>query len=460
MHELDYFFYPKSIAVIGGSERPGTIGRALMENLLKGKYKGKVYPVNIKGGTVFGLKVYKSIREIDDEIDLAIFAIPAKVIPQVMEECGSKGVKAALIISAGFSETGEEGRRLEAKVVEIARRYGIRIIGPNCLGIYNAENGLDTIFNPSDRQDKPKMGSIAFLSQSGALGAAILDWAAMEDIGMSKFISYGNAADVDESDLIEYLGQDEKTKVIALYIEGAKNGRKFLEACSKVSKLKPIVALKAGKTERGVMAVSSHTGSLAGSYQIYSAVFKQTGVIKAESLRELFAKAKALALQKPAKGRSIAIVTNGGGAGVLATDASESMGLKLATLSKDTVEKLREKLPQMASTRNPVDILGDAPASRYKHAIEIVLEDPSVHGLIVIMLFQSPALDAEEMVEVFKRISKKSEKPIIGCAPGGRYAEKYAREIEATTGVPVYKTPLEAVYAMHALVERGELLGK
>ena len=447
-HELEVFFSPRSVAVVGASEKPGTIGRALMTNLLE-KFRGEVIPVNIKYDTVFGLRCYKSVREVPIHIDLAVIAVPAQVVPQVVEDCGVKGVKGVIVISAGFREVGNI--ELENRIVEIARKYGMRLVGPNCLGIYDAHSGLDTIFNPSDRQAKPAPGNVAFISQSGALGAALLDWFAEQGIGLSKFVSYGNAADVDESDLLDYLAEDPKTRIVAMYVEGVRDGRKFLRACLKVVRNgKPLIVLKAGRTAKGARAVASHTGSLAGAYQVFLGALKQVGAVIVEDLLELLTAIKVLSCGWVVEGRRVAIVTNGGGAGVLATDAIESMGLEMAELTSETIEKLRSVLPPAASPYNPVDILGDAPAERYRAAIEIVAKDPSVDMIMVIALMQSPALDARELVEVMRWASKEVHKPVIFVAPGGAYTMKYLAEVQ-TLGIPSFRDPVEGVKALKYL---------
>jgi len=457
---LKCFFEPKSVAVIGASEKPGTIGRALMTNLLE-RFKGKIYPVNIKYDQVFGLKCYKSVKEIPDEVDLAVIAVPAPVVVNVARECGEKGIKGLLVISAGFKEIGEEGAKREEELVKVVEKYGMRLIGPNCLGIYDAHTGLDTIFNPSDRQAKPEPGPVAFISQSGALGAAVLDWIAITGIGLSKFISYGNAADVDESTLIEYLAEDPKTSVITCYIEGVRDGRKFMNAIRKAIKnKKPVIVLKAGKTEHGVRAVSSHTGSIAGSYEVYEAALKQVGAIVVDELEDLIVAAKVLSWQPPARGNRIAIVTNGGGAGVLATDAIERSGMKMAKLGQHTIEKLRSVLPLAASPYNPVDILGDAPVERYENAIKITASDPNVDALIVITIMQSPALNADQLRQRLKAIREDIDKPMVMVAPGGEYTEKHSSKIEKEAKIPVFKTPEQAVKAIRIAVEWGKILRK
>lgn len=458
--ELNKFFEPKSVAVIGASEKPGTIGRAIMINLIE-KFKGKIFPVNIKYDRVFGLPCYKSVLEISDKVDLAVIAVPAKIVPDIIRECGEKGVKAAIIISAGFRETGEEGARREKKVVETARKYGIRIIGPNCLGVYDAHSGLNTIFNPPDRQHMPGPGPVAFISQSGALGAAVLDWISIMGVGLSKFVSYGNAADVDESELIEFLMLDPKTKIITAYIEGVEDGRKFMNAIRKaLRRQKPVVILKAGKSERGVRAVASHTGSLAGTYRVYEAAIKQAGALLIEELWEYPLVLKALAWNPIPRGNKIAIVTNGGGAGVLATDAVEKQGLVMAELKDTTIKKLREILPPAASSHNPVDILGDASAERYKNAIAIVSRDPNVDMIVIIIIMQAPAIDMNKMRNVLREVRKNVGKPLVVVAPGGEYTEKHSKLIENEIKIPVYKSPEEAVRALRYLYEYKKALSR
>ncbi|WP_324735039.1 acetate--CoA ligase family protein [Thermococcus sp. SY098] len=460
---LEFLFYPKSVAVIGASHVPGKIGNAIMKSVTR-QFNGKIYAVNVKGGEIEingrRFKVYRSILEIPDEVDVAVIAVPAKFVPDVIDECGQKGVKGAIVISAGFKEAGRAD--LEEELVKRARKWGIRVVGPNCLGVTNLENGFDCNFNPPERQARPKFGGIAFMSQSGAFGAAILDWAAKHNVGMSKFISLGNMADLDESDFMSYLKDDPKTKVITAYLEGVKDGRKFFKIAKETTKTKPVIVLKAGRTEAGAKAAASHTGSLAGSYAIYEAAFEQTGVLSAKSMRQLFNYAKALTMQKPAKGDRVAIVTNGGGAGVMMSDGLLEKGLKLAQLSDETNEKFAKaiaegKLPHHMSYKNPIDVIGDAPSKRYELAMRYALEDPNVDVLVVIALFQSPALD-EGIVDVMEKVQEYG-KPIVFVAPGGDYPEKMARRIEEK-GVPVFETVGDGVDAVYALVKYGKYLSE
>ena len=455
---LDFLFYPQSVAVIGASNKEGKIGNAIMKNLINFGFKGEIHPVNVKEEKILGIKAYKSVLEIPENVDVAVISIPGKFVPQILEECGQKGVKGVVVISAGFKEAGNV--ELEEKLLEVARKWNIRIVGPNCLGVTNIENGFDCTFNPPERQARPEFGGIAFMSQSGAFGAAILDWAARHEVGMSKFISLGNMADLDESDFMEYLKDDKATRVITAYLEGVKDGRKFLEVARNATKKKPVVILKSGRTEAGAKAAASHTGSLAGSYTIYQAAFEQTGVLEARSMRQLFNYAKALTMQKPAKGDRVAIVTNGGGAGVMMSDGVLEVGLKMADLSEETKEKFAKaieegKLPAHMSYKNPIDIIGDAPSRRYEVAMRYALEDENVDVLAVIALFQSPALD-EGIVEAVGRMQEYG-KPVVFIAPGGAYPEKMARRIEKT-GVPVFETVEDGVDAVYALVRYGQYI--
>ncbi len=446
---LTHFFKPGAVAVVGASVTEGTVGKAIMVNLVR-EFKGVIYPVNPKYEEIFGLRTYKSCRELPEAPDLAVIAVPAKAVPQVIEECGGRGTKAAIVISAGFKEVGPEGEKLEKALVEAARKYGVRVIGPNCLGVYDAHSRLNTIFNPPDRQKTPPPGNVAFLSQSGALGAAILDWLAEYNIGMSKFVSYGNAADVKEWELIEYLVEDPETKVIMMYIEGVEDGRSLLKAVRKATLAgKPVIVLKAGKSERGIRAVSSHTGSLAGSYKVYEAGLTQNGALVVNELDEFILATKALSWLPPPQGDRVAIVTNGGGAGVLTTDAVELLGLQLAELSEETKNYLRSKLPPAASLNNPVDILGDAPPERYEVAMEAVMRDENVDLIIVIGIMQSPAFKPVEVLANMKRLLSEYRKPMIFVAPGGEYTVSNLKKIESEAKIPTFKSPEEAAKAYY-----------
>ncbi|MEM1749081.1 MAG: CoA-binding protein, partial [Sulfolobales archaeon] len=310
---ISKFFYPNSVAVVGASRDPSKVGYQLLYNLIS-KYKGRVYPINPHVSEVLGLKAYPRITSVPDDIDLAVISVPASTVPSVMEDCSLKGVKNVIVISAGFKELGTvEGIEGERKIVEIAKKFGMRVIGPNCMGVYVPKIGLNTTFLNPDRMDFPEHGNISFISQSGAFGIAVLDWAAMRGIGISKFVSLGNKCDVDESDMLDYLVGDEDTQVITMYIEGVEVGRRFIKSLKSTTPVKPVVILKAGRSEEGVRAIASHTGSLAGADIVYDAAFKQCGVLRAYGMDELFDMALSLSLQPPAQGMRVGILTVGGG---------------------------------------------------------------------------------------------------------------------------------------------------
>jgi len=465
VEELRPFFDPKAVAIIGATNKKGKVGNVIFENFKRNKergiFKGNIYPVNPKLDEIDGYKVYHSVRELPDDTDLAVISIPAPFVPATMRDIAEKGIKAVIIITGGFGELGEEGKKLECEILEIARANGIRIIGPNCVGVYVPDTGVDTVFLPEEKMDRPKSGPIAFVSQSGAFAAAMLDWAAMAGLGIGKMVSYGNKIDVDDADLMDYFLHDDKINVVTFYIEGVKDGRKFMESAKRITRVKPVVALKSGRTEYGARAASSHTGSLAGSDKIYDAVFKQTGIIRAEDFEHMFDLAKAFAALKDKlpKGDRIGIITDGGGAGVMASDAVAKFGLRMAELSEETIKFLREHFPPHAVPGNPTDVVGDTDAERYRIALEGFTRDPNVDAIVVIVLFQVPLLEEEKVIEILADYQRKSDKPIVAVAMGGRKTSRYARLLEEK-GVPVYPTPERGVRAMAGLVRYAEHLGK
>lgn len=437
---LKRFFTPRNIAVIGASRHEGKVGYTIFKNLVD-KYKGKVYPVNPNAKSILGIKCYPSVLEVKDKIDLAIIAVPAKIVPSVLEDCGKMGIKNVIIITAGFSEVGNKDG--ERKLLEIANKYGIKFIGPNTLGILDNYSGLDCIFVPEDRMKRPKKGNISFISQSGALAVALLDRIAKEGYGISKFISYGNATQTDESDLIEFLSKDKKTKVIAWYVEGIKNAKKLIKIIKNVKK--PVIAIKGGKTKEGKKAALSHTGSLAGSYEIYKGFFKQFGIIEVENLRELFLVTEALEYYGKNHGKRIAIITNGGGFGILTTDKVSGVGLKMAELSEGTRKKLRKKLGKMINIRNPLDLLGDATTERYKIALGELMKDPNVDIIILILISQLPTL--KNVSEIFRKM--KIKKPVLLVSD---CENEEIKKIGKKYKVPCFNYPEDAVLAAKALV--------
>lgn len=442
---LEGMFNPDSIAVIGASRDVGSVGHSILMNLKK-TYRGRIYPVNPKAETIEGLKCYKSVKEIPDKVDLAIIVVPNRIVPQVLEECGQKRVKYVIVISAGFRETGTEGARLERECLGIVKEYGMRMLGPNCLGIIDTHTPMNATFAAG----MARKGNIAFMSQSGALCTAILDWTLVENVGFSKFVSLGNKADLNETDFLEVFHRDDNTEVILAYLEGIKEGRRFIELAREVSKKKPIIVLKSGTSTAGLRAVSSHTGTLAGSEVAYQTAFKQYGILRARSVEEMFDWARAFSTQPRINGNRIAIVTNAGGPGILATDACEKEGLRLARFSDETVKRLREALPPAANFYNPVDVLGDARPDRYRKALEAVMEDEGVDGVLCIVTPQAMT-SSEEVAEVIVEISKKYRKPILCSFMGGELMEKGVR-ILRENGIPNYLDPERAAKTFKAMV--------
>jgi acetyltransferase len=449
---LELLFKPRSVAVIGASRDPNKVGHAILKNIIESGYKGRVYPVNPKADSVLGLTAYKSVLDIPDEVDLAVIVIPAQNVLDVMEECGRKGVKFAIVISAGFKEIGGEGVEREKKLVEIARKYGIRVVGPNCLGIIDMHTPINATFGPQPQ----RKGGIAFISQSGALLTAILDWSSKVGIGFSNIVSLGNKADLNETDFVEYLGENPETKVILLYLESISDGRRFIQVASAVSRKKPIVLLKGGVTEAGARAALSHTGAMAGGATALKAAMKKAGIILVSSLSELFDIAIAFANQPIPQGGRVGIVTNAGGGGVVTSDLAILRGLKLASLSPSTIDVLRKSLPPMAAIYNPVDVLGDARADRYRVAIEALLRDPNVDALITILTPQA-VTEPEETAKVIIEMSRLYiEKPILSVFIGGEKVEK-AVKLLIDNGIPVYDMPEKAVAALSGMVMYREL---
>ncbi len=459
-YKVEVFFKPRGIAVIGASRDPEKPGHVILYNL-RNSFNGPVYPVNPRADVILGMKAYPSILEVPDPVDLAVIAVPAPIVPRVVEEAGKRGVDGVIVISGGFREVGPEGAALEKKVLEIIRKYGMRMIGPNCIGVYSPPAGINATFFDPQRQGLPGSGPIAFLSQSGALGAAMLDWAEMRGIGVSRFVSLGNKADVDESDLLTYLKKDDATQSIALYIEGVEDGKRFREALEDTTPHKPIVALKAGRSEAGARAAASHTGSLAGSYRVYEAVFRQTGVILANTPAEMFDLAMALALQPPMQGNRVGIVTVGGGSGVMATDAAEVLGLKVPEFSSTTQSKLRRILLPIASPRNPVDVTGSAVDEHLLESLRVVAESGEVDGILLIPYFNVRGISEqfpEKLAKVITEIRRKHTIPVVVSATGGRRTWGLSRLIETMAGVPVYTSEAAAVKALWALYHYGKWL--
>ena len=446
---LNTLFYPESIAVIGASQDPQKVGYALLNNLIKFGYQGKLYPINPKADEILGIKTYKSIFDVPDDIHLAVVSIPAAVVPDCIRDCITRGIRSAVIISAGFKEAGAAGILLEEELKALTKTADIRILGPNCLGIINTANDLNATFAAGML---PK-GRLAFFSQSGALGIAILDWAIGNRIGFSKFISLGNKADLNETDFIEYFMQDPETDIILGYIEDVVDGRRFLEMARKATKIKPIILVKSGGTQAGARAASSHTGALAGSENAFNAAFKQTGVIRAEGVEDLFESALAFHSGKVPKGNNLLIVTNAGGPGIIAADTAEKLGINLPQLSKATVEQLMAVLPKNASLYNPVDIIGDATSERYAAVIGRTLNDPNVDGILIILTPQA-MVNVEETAKIVIESSKKTDKPLITSFMGEERVRSSVAMLK-TASITNFSYPEPAVKSFRKLYNYG-----
>ncbi|MCX5646161.1 MAG: acetate--CoA ligase family protein [Phycisphaerae bacterium] len=446
---LQSFFNPKSVAIIGASRQKGKVGYEILTNLVAGGYEGKIFPVNNKTDEIEGLKCYPDLASIGETPDLVIIIVPAQYVPSVMEECAKVRVKSAIVITAGFKEVGPEGKKLEEQVVQIARRAGIRFIGPNCLGVIAPAHKLNASFGG----DLPVPGSIGYISQSGALLAAILDLANANGMGFSSLVSIGNKADVDELDIIRAFGVQKDTKVIAGYLENIADGDGFVREAEEISYTKPILLMKSGSTAAGAKAASSHTGSLAGGDVAYESAFKRAGVIRCDSIKEQFDFAQAFANQPLPEGANVAVLTNAGGPGIMAADAIEERGLTFAKLSEETMKKLAEKLPAAANVHNPVDVLGDALADRYEFALDVVLDDPNVNSVVVLLTPQAMTQAKETAEAVVKVIEqKKKGKPVLACFLG---ASKVAAGVEILRrgSIPQYDSPESAVATLRVMVD-------
>lgn len=444
---LNAFFEPASVAVVGASTDPNKLGYSVLENLVEGGFSdvGKVFPINPSADSILGLKAYPSVLDVSESIDLAVIVIPYNHVANVLEDCGKKEIPAVIVITAGFREAGMEGLQREQDLIKIAKENNIRLIGPNCLGVIDTY----TPMNASFAAGTPPKGPMAFMSQSGALGTAILDWARAGRLGLSKFVSLGNKADVSEIDLMRAWVDDQNSRVILMYAEGLPKGEEFIKTAREVTRKKPVVAIKSGVTQSGSRAVSSHTGSLAGSEQAYQAAFRQAGVIRANSMEEMFDMALALGYQPLMKGDRIGIITNAGGPGILATDAIERNGMTLAPLDSNTINELVDFLPSAASAVNPVDVLGDARANRYEFALQKVVKDPNVDGILVILTPQAMT-EVEETAKSICQVAQESEKPIFTCFMGEATIEE-GINILTRSGVPNYPFPERAAYAFKSM---------
>jgi acetyl coenzyme A synthetase (ADP forming)-like protein len=469
MKNLDAIFSPQSVAVVGASTIPGKVGHDIFVNILKGGYQGILYPVNPSAPSVASVRAYATIADIPDELDLAMIILPPRLAVGAVEEAIAKGVKAIVIVSAGFKEVGGDGVKFEQQIVALCREAGVRLVGPNCLGVINPLANIS--LNASFSARMPEAGNVSFISQSGALCTAVLDFAADREFGFSKFISIGNKADVDEVDLLHYFHQDPDTEVILIYVEELQRGEEFIKAATEITggeRPKPILVIKSGRTIAGAQAAASHTGSLAGSEAVYDAIFAQSGIIRVDSIDELFDFAIAFAYKnenalgktrrKVPHGNRVAIVTNAGGPGIVATDMTVVSGLELAKFSQETIEALKSHLPATANVNNPVDVIGDASQERYENALTAVIRDQNVDGALVILTPQSMT-NAMGTAEAIVRIASRSHKPILCCfmgiidvSAGVHYLQEH--------GVPVYRFPEHAAKAFGAIYRYSKWLNR
>lgn len=444
--KLNKFFNPKSVAIIGASDEIKTVGLGLVKNI--SLFKGDVFYVNPFDKKIANQESFAKITDIKKNIDLVIIAVPAKIVLEIVKDCCEKKVGGLVIISSGFAEAGEEGKKIQNKIVELVSRAGIPLIGPNCLGIISTQNNLNASFAPLH----PKTGNITFLSQSGSIIDAVLDKSADENFGFSKIVSYGNEADVSLVDFLEYFQNDKQTKVIGIYLESIKDGQKFMTIAKKVSKIKPIVIIKSGKTISGQKAATTHTGALSTDYEIYKAAFKQAGIIQTESLQDFFDKLKALCFQ-PVAENGFGIITNGGGLGVLAADFCEEMGIILPEISKKSIISLDKdvRLKLLPTKKNPLDLMGDALPERYKIAIKTMLGQDNIKGLLVMQAIQimtDPMENAKIIVELHKQFPNK---PIVSCFVGKKLAQEAIDYLEKNK-IPNYNDPKRAIQAISSLI--------
>jgi acetyltransferase len=444
---LESLFNPGSIAVIGASRDPRKVGYAVLHNLMQFNYMGGIYPVNPSSDSILGLKTYSRASAVGKPIGLAAIAVPAHAVPDAVLDCAAAGAGAAVVLSAGFKEAGAEGVRLEERLREISIKHGIRILGPNCLGIINTANDMNASFAGGML---PK-GRTAFFSQSGALGIAILDWALGNNMGFSKFISLGNKTDLNETDFIEYFSSDPDTDIILGYIEDVIDGKRFLDVARKATKVKPIILIKSGGTEAGARAASSHTGALAGSETAFNAAFKQTGIIRAQGIEELFDTAVAFASNKLPAGNRLLIITNAGGPGILAADMAEQTGVKLPMMTKETIDTIAKILPSSASLYNPVDIIGDATSERYAVVLNNAIKDPNIDGILVILTPQAMT-DVENTADIIIRTVQETDKPIITSFIGEVRVRHSIEKLKAKS-IPSFSYPETAIKSFKKLCD-------
>ncbi len=452
MGNLDFFFKPEHVAVIGASRSPEKVGYSILYNLVHCGFKGKIYPINPREDEILGLKCYQDISQVGSPVDLAIISIPSRHALAVAKSCGEAGVKGLIVLTAGFKEVGGEGVQREEELIRICRQYNMRLMGPNCVGLIDTHAPINGSFS----KGFPKTGNVSFISQSGAMLVSIIDWSTFADLGFSRFISMGNKPDLDEIDFIEACADDPNTNVILVYLEDISDGDKFIRICSKASKKKPIVVLKSGISESGAKAASSHTGALAGSDKAYDTAFRQCGVIRVDTMDELFDLAKAFSTQPLPKGNRVAIVTNSGGPAIVATDAIEEQGLAMARFNPETINAFRENLPAESNIHNPIDLLGDAKADRFRFALEKALADENTDSALVLICPTTVAEPEETARAIIDMRKKYPTKPIFAVYMGGG-ALKEGKDILTEASVPTYTFPEPPVRTLEGMISYSKI---
>ena len=454
-NSLTPFFHPQGIAIVGASSHPEKLGYGVARNLFKSGYGGAVHLVNPKGGKIFECEMVKSIADIPDPVDLAVLVIPPKYAPATMRACGERGIKATILVSGGFRETGEEGAKLENETLKVAREFGIRMIGPNCIGLIDTHLPLDTTFLPLDM---PMAGQIAFISHSGAICDALIDWSKGQGFGFSRIISIGNQADVNETDLLPLVAEDEHTKVITLYLENVNDGGRFIENTRKIVAEKPIIVLKTGRSQSGQRAAASHTGALAGADTAYTAAFEKAGVFRANTTEEIFDWARALAWSPLPQGRRVGVLSNAGGLCVITADALDHEGLELTDFAPKTTRALNDFLVPAASTQNPIDMLAGATAKDYAKALRLLLADSNTDSVLVLVP-PPPMYPAEEVADEIIPVIQQAKKPVLVVLVGSEHIEEASHRLQKAK-IPEYRFPERATSALARLVERAEFLGE
>jgi acyl-CoA synthetase (NDP forming) len=474
--QLEAFFKPNAVAVVGATKKIGKAGHVIFKNFVENKnrgiFKGEVFAVNPNEESVLGFQSYPSLTKIPGDLDLAVIVVPASIVPSIMSDAAKKKVKDIVIISSGFGEIGNHD--LENQIVQTAKNAGMRVLGPNCLGVYDSRTGVDMLFLPETKilttgdeviaTPRPIPGNIGIVTQSGAFGVAALDYLTGRQVGVSKFVSFGNKCDVTETEMLNNLLYDKETKAILLYVEDIRKGSEFIEVAEAVSKRKPVVAIKAGRTTAGARAAASHTGAIAGSDRIYDAAFLKSGILRARDMEEFFNAGKALAMQPPAQGNNIGILTDAGGPGIMATDECELKGLVVKRFSEATIEKFEKlkrtgKLPKFATNFNPVDITGTGTSQMFESAAQILFEDEEIDGIIMLGLHHTPGLQ-EDYIDLVAKVADRFDKPIVACDIGETEMALYTRSRFDKLGIPAYASPEDAARAINALVRYGFYLQK